>query len=99
MLRVGDFTVTRQPAAHVADLTTAHGVRLAGEGKRSTARPAQLASGEMQIDDAQIFRDATGALVGAHPPETQGFGGDAEPKRRLVDGPFVNAAQFCGARR
>src|SRR5205809_455003 len=98
MLRIGHLTITRQRSAHISDLSTTHGIGLAGQRKWSAPRPAYFPRRQMQIDDPEILRDATGALVRAHRPETQRFRRAAEPKRRPMNFHLLDPAHLCGAR-
>ena len=63
MSGVGDFAVSREQIRHPAHFATAHRVRLSGETERAGAALADLAGGQMQVDQRGILRRARRRLV------------------------------------
>jgi hypothetical protein len=70
-----------EQVGHAADLAPAHGIGLAGERERAAARLADLAGGEMQVDQRGIVVRAVARLVEALAPERQRALRLAEPAR------------------
>ena len=54
MLRIGQIAMRRKQRGQTADLAPAHGIGLAGERERTATRLADLAGGEMQLDQRGI---------------------------------------------
>ena len=69
MLCVGGFAVSGQQIGQAACLTAAHGVGLAGERERTAADLADLAAGQVQIDQRVVFGTARAGLIQTHAPE------------------------------
>ena len=83
--RILQVAVRRQQVGHGADFAPAHGVRLAGQRERAHARPADLAGGQMQVDQRRRVGRAVPRLVQPLAPERQRRRRLAEPARRLQD--------------
>ncbi|MNF94675.1 hypothetical protein D3C84_773930 [compost metagenome] len=71
-------TLAGQARAHIAHLAPAHGIGLAGQGKRPAAGPANRPGGQVQVAQGVGLPGAMDALVQAHGPA-------AHPFRRLAD--------------
>ena len=53
--RIGQITMAGQYTGHAADFAPTHSIRLAGERERGGTRLADLAGGEVQVDQRGIF--------------------------------------------
>ena len=84
VLGVGKIAVRGQQIGEPADLAPAHRVGLAGERQRRGARLADLARGQVQIDQRGILVDTAARLVQALAIQRQRRPG-GEPARRLHD--------------
>ncbi len=60
---VGQITMRRQQIGHATHFAPAHGVGLAGERKRPRTRLADLAAGQVKVDEPGVLRRAAARLV------------------------------------
>src|SRR5690606_3734445 len=68
---VARFAMTGQQVAQAAGFTAAHGVWLTGQGKGAGAWLADLAGGQVQVDQRAVLGTAGAGLVQAHAPKAQ----------------------------
>src|SRR2546421_7772876 len=80
MLRIGKLAVRGQEVGHPSDLAPAHGVGLSGEAEGPSARLADLAGGQMQVDERRVLCRAARGLV-------QPLAIERERRRRLCEKP------------
>ncbi|CAB5606496.1 Uncharacterised protein [Pseudomonas aeruginosa] len=79
MAGIGGFAVAGQQVGQAAGLATAHGVRLAGEGKRPASGAADLAGSQVQVDQRAVLGAAGAGLVEPHAPERKEARRTADP--------------------
>ena len=66
MFGIGQVTMTRQQGSQPANLAPPHGVGLAGKAERPGTGLADLAGGQMQVDQCRVFISTTTGLIQAH---------------------------------
>ena len=96
MLGVGHVAVRGKQVGQAADFAPAHGVGLAGQRKRAAAGFADLAGGEVQVDDGGIVIGAVAGLVEALAVKRERSRRPAEPARGGDDVVRLHTADVGG---
>ena len=99
VISVAHQPITGQQMGQAAGFAATHGVGLAGQGKRSSSGMADLASEQMQVDQAAHNCRALTALVDAHRPQTQNRWLAAPQPRHRPELLFSDAAGLSNAPR
>ena len=94
MVGIAQVAVTAEQVGHAADFPPAHRVGLAGKRKRACARLADLARGQVQIDQCCVFSGAAARLVQALAIQTERGLGCSEQLGSGKQIFFFNAARF-----
>ncbi len=68
MFFTGQQLVRGQQRSHAPHFASAHGIGLAGKGKRSRSRLAYVPRDQVQADEPNVFVYTNAALVQAHGP-------------------------------
>ncbi len=90
--RVAQVAVGRQQVGQAAHLAPAHGVGLPGQRERPRTAAANLAGGQVQVDQRGVLVGAAVALVQALAVQRQGGGVATKPACGLHDVVFLQAA-------
>ncbi len=86
-----------QGVGHATHFAAAHRIGLAGDRERCRARFADLAAGEVAVDDGIALVDTTGGLIDPLREERDHPRGVAEPVEQTGNGGFVDATGGGGA--
>ena len=94
VLRIRQVSVRRQQIGQPADLATAHGIRLPGQGEGTGTGLADLAASQMQLDQRSIVVRTVRRLVEPLAVKRQRRSPGGKPARRAHDIAGRNTAQF-----